>query len=165
MPCELELQNEELQTTNEELMIARAEADKANSAKSTFLAAMSHELRTPLNAIAGYTDLFEAGVYGEITERQLDAIRRIHLNEAQLLSVINQILNYTGLRARSAPVELEPIDVVPLLESVDAIVRPQIEAKGLACTLVCERGATMWRMPMRTGCARSSATWSPTPSS
>ncbi|HEX6559912.1 MAG TPA: CHASE3 domain-containing protein [Longimicrobiales bacterium] len=135
---ELETQNEELQVTNEELTRARHEAEHANAAKTAFLTAMSHELRTPLNAIAGYTDLIEAGIYGPVSERLLDAVRRIHINEEQLLSIINQILEYTGIKSQTQPVALRRVDVHELLGTVEAVLAPMLLAKGLEYSVVPE---------------------------
>ncbi|HEY9227169.1 MAG TPA: response regulator, partial [Gemmatimonadaceae bacterium] len=59
------------------LVRARAAAEAANADKMNFLAAMSHELRTPLNAIAGYADLLQLGIHGEVNDEQRHVIARM----------------------------------------------------------------------------------------
>ncbi len=71
--------------------------------KSQFLANMSHELRTPLNAIIGFASLIQGRVYGEITEKQEDAILKIKQNGDNLLSLINNVLNLSRLEAGRMP--------------------------------------------------------------
>jgi signal transduction histidine kinase len=114
-----------------ESMQARAAAEKANRAKSEFLAVMSHELRTPLNAIDGYAELLEMGVHGPLSDAQLDAVRRIRRSERHLLGLINEVLNYTRLEAGAVTYELVDVvlrDVIALCETLTA---PQRDEKEL----------------------------------
>jgi signal transduction histidine kinase len=103
----------------------------ANRSKSEFLAAMSHELRTPLNAIIGYIDLLSLGVRGAITPAQLADLERIRAAGQYLLSLINDLLNFTRLEA--GRVEFRPCDTS--LEDVTAsaleLVQAQLAQKGL----------------------------------
>jgi PAS domain S-box len=78
---------------------ARHAAEAANAAKTQFLAVMSHELRTPLNAIGGYAELLLLGIRGPLTADQTADLERIQRSQHNLLSLINDILNYAKLEA------------------------------------------------------------------
>ncbi|MEQ9199511.1 MAG: histidine kinase dimerization/phospho-acceptor domain-containing protein, partial [Rhodospirillales bacterium] len=80
-------------------MLAKAEAEEANSAKSSFLAQMSHDLRTPLNAIMGMSDLMRSEIFGPIGERY-KAYSEDVLNAAtHLLALINDLLDLSKIEA------------------------------------------------------------------
>jgi PAS domain S-box-containing protein len=109
----------------------REEAEEANRAKMQFLATMSHELRTPLNAIGGHVQLMELGILGAVTERQRDALQRVRRAEAHLLGLINDVLNFAKIEAGRVTFELAPMTLGELFEGMEALVAPQVEAKGL----------------------------------
>ncbi len=110
----------------------RLAAEEANLAKAQFLAAMSHELRTPLNAIAGYVDLLELGVRGELNRSQLDDLARIRRNQRHLLGVINNILNFAKVEAGQLEYHITDVPVAGLLLGLRELIEPQRAAKGLA---------------------------------
>ena len=111
---------------------AREDAEKANRAKMDFLAVMSHELRTPLNAIGGYTQLLELGIHGPVTEAQRKALARIKTSESHLLGLIEDVLNFAKIEAGRVTFDLKPMLVVDLVTEVDALMEPQMRAKGIA---------------------------------
>jgi PAS domain S-box-containing protein len=115
---------------------ARREAEVANGAKSDFLAMMSHELRTPLNAIGGYVELIELGIRGPVTDDQLHDLRRIQIAQRHLIGLINDVLNYVRIEGGRLEYALSDIVVDDLLASLEALVGPQLRAKGLAYTYV-----------------------------
>lgn len=113
-----------------ELLIAKQAAESATIAKSVFLSNMSHELRTPLNAILGFSELMERDTsIAESARRRLGMINRAGKH---LLSLINDVLEISRIEAGHAAVEQAPFDLMDLLSSVEEMIRPRAESKGLA---------------------------------
>jgi signal transduction histidine kinase len=111
---------------------ARAEAERANRAKSEFLAVMSHELRTPLNAIGGYAELMEMGIRGPITPQQREDLRRVQTSQRHLLGLINEVLNYARLETGTVHYDIGEVRMRDTLAAAEALVAPQAQAKELA---------------------------------
>ncbi|MDF1502742.1 GAF domain-containing protein [Roseisolibacter sp. H3M3-2] len=115
---------------------ARREAEIANRSKAEFLASMSHELRTPLNAIGGYAELLELGVRGPVTPEQLADLERIQRAQRHLLGLVNGVLDYAKVDAGAVRYEIEEVALDEVLRVCEALVAPQVRAKGLACAFV-----------------------------
>ena len=115
---------------------ARAEAEEANRAKSRFLTVMSHELRTPLNAIGGYAELIELEVHGAITPAQREALQRIQRSERHLLGLIESVLSFARVEAGTVRFDIQKVAVSDLVSSAQALVEPQLRARGLRVELV-----------------------------
>jgi signal transduction histidine kinase/NO-binding membrane sensor protein with MHYT domain len=109
----------------------RVHAEAANRAKDIFLATMSHELRTPLNAIGGYAELLEMGLRGPLTDRQLDDLARIRRSQQHLLTIVNDVLDYARLDAGAVRLRSAEVPLLDVLADVEALVRPQMDVKGL----------------------------------
>ncbi|RQR66986.1 sensor histidine kinase [Burkholderia sp. Bp9126] len=118
--------------TEDKLREARAAADDANKAKSTFLATMSHEIRTPLNAIVGNLELMERAALPPLEMRRLKTIMS---SSDVLLHMINDVLDLSKVESNQMALEHLPFDVRDVLRDVVAIFRPLAEAKHL--TLEC----------------------------
>ena len=110
---------------------ARAEAERANKAKTDFLATMSHELRTPLNAIAGYAELMEVGIHGPITDKQRESLTRIQRSQRHLLSLINDVLNFAKLSAGRVKYEITDVPLRVAVGTVEELVTLQLQGKSL----------------------------------
>ena len=107
-------------------------SEEANRAKAGFLAAMSHELRTPLNAIAGYTDLLLTGVGGPVSEQHRDYLERIRGSQQHLLSIINDILNFSRIEAGQLEYRVESVSLRRVIDAVVPMIEPQALAKSIA---------------------------------
>ena len=114
---------------------ARAEAEKANRAKSEFLAVMSHELRTPLNAIGGYAELIELGIHGTVTREQREALKRIKQSERHLLGLIDGVLNYARVEAGNLHYDIETVPLRDVLSTVESLVTPQARSRDLTLAI------------------------------
>ena len=128
----------EVRRTNDDLIekthlaeVARLAAEDANRVKSDFLAHMSHELRTPLNAIAGYTDLMQLGVHGELTPLQHEDLDRIKRAQRLLLGHINDVLNFAKVDAGHIHYDIEPFALRGVIDQLQALVEPQLAARSL----------------------------------
>jgi PAS domain S-box-containing protein len=110
----------------DELIIARHKAEDATRAKSTFLANMSHEIRTPLNAVINLTDLT---LETELSPRQEQYLRIVHLSARNLLALINDILDLSKVEAERLELEAAPFRLRRLLEEATETFRPKVTEK------------------------------------
>jgi PAS domain S-box-containing protein len=124
---------------------ARRAAEAANEAKTQFLAVMSHELRTPLNAIGGYAELLLMGIRGALSEDQRADLERIQRSQRNLLSLINDILNYAKLEGGHVEFIMGPVPLHSLLADLESLITPQLRARNLTYDYTaCDANLTVW---------------------
>lgn len=107
-----------------ELKDAKEEAERANKAKSDFLAKMSHELRTPLNAVIGLTEMMEEDAELAGHHDYLEPLGRVRLAGGHLLALINDILDIARIEAGKMPLNLELVEVSRLVQEVYMTAQP-----------------------------------------
>ena len=104
-------------------------AEQADLAKSQFLATMSHEVRTPMNGILGMASLLQDT---PLNEEQQDYTQTIRHSAESLLTILNDILDYTRLEAGQVALEQKPFRLSNLLKGVVDLQSPRAREKGIA---------------------------------
>jgi signal transduction histidine kinase len=112
----------------QELKKATEVAEAMARAKSDFLAHMSHEIRTPMNAVIGMTELL---LDTPLTDAQHEMVDAIRSGGETLLTVINDILDYSKIESRSVELEQRPFALRPFLEQTLDLFKKAAQQKGL----------------------------------
>lgn len=105
------------------LLMALKDAERADEAKSSFLATMSHELRTPLNAVIGFSEVISSQAFGPVGhDKYREYAEDIHGAGGHLLDLINDILDLAKVESGTEELHEEDVDIGKLLHAVNVLV-------------------------------------------
>ncbi len=116
----------------QELVLARDQAQSANLAKTEFLSHMSHELRTPLNAVLGFAQLLRLDT---LTSDQTESVDEVLRAGEHLHDMVNQMLDLALIKSGDLKIDAEPVQLRPLAESCINIVRPFAAERGISISI------------------------------
>lgn len=121
--------NKKLISLNKEILQQKEEAERANAAKSEFLANVSHELRTPLNGVIGFSDLIHKTPLNESQQKYIGIVNQ---SAHTLLSLIDDILDFSKLDANKLQLTQDRVDLNKMAHQIADMMRHQTDKKTLA---------------------------------
>ncbi|MDF2368341.1 PAS domain-containing sensor histidine kinase [Sneathiella sp.] len=119
-----------------ELIQAKLEAEEGTRSKSLFLANMSHELRTPLNAVIGFSEVLAKEIFGPIeNDRYREYADNIQSSGRHLLSLIDDILEYSRLEADSIELQEAEFNLLKVVESTKTMLAAKANEKSISFSM------------------------------
>ena len=125
---EIEIRNEQLKAAAEQSNKLAEEALRSNLAKSEILASSSHDLRTPMNAIIGFAELLKDT---QLDSEQGDYVETIYKSANGLLSLINDILDFTKLEVGKLNIQIVACNLSDFIDELRSMMEPGVLQKGL----------------------------------
>jgi signal transduction histidine kinase len=129
------LQEERLRRKNAELEEQNRRVWEVTRLKTEFVSLVSHELRTPLTSIAGYVELLSEERVGAVAGEQREYLAIVNHNVDRLIELIDDLLDISRIEAGKVTLRRTTLDLLPLIQGVASLLRPQLEAKGQQLSL------------------------------
>ncbi|KTD23591.1 sensory box histidine kinase/response regulator [Legionella lansingensis] len=117
-----------LEEKNIELSLEKKKCEEKSRQKSEFIANMSHEIRNPMNGVIGFTNVL---LESKLDSLQIDYVKTIKSSAQDLLTIINDILDYSKMDAGKLHLDCIPVDIRACIDEVLALAAPNAHRKGL----------------------------------
>ncbi len=125
--------------TYEELQVANEKLKSLDKLKTEFLSLAAHQLRSPLTAIRGYTSMLLEGSFGNVDEKQKEAINRVYESSTHLTKVVEDLLNVSKIEAGGMKYEMAPFDLEKPVHDLATDLSVTAQKKGLALTFTTDQ--------------------------
>ncbi|MFM8319539.1 MAG: PAS domain S-box protein [Chloroflexota bacterium] len=139
----------EVQSSRDQLSTANAALEKAAHMKDEFLADMSHELRTPLTSILGLSEALQYNTYGDLTEKQVVALKNIEESGRHLLALINDILDLSKIESGKLELEIGPVSLHDICQASLLLTKGMAHKKRQSVNFLISPGDILLRADAR----------------
>ena len=125
--------------TYQALEVANEKLKSLDKLKTEFLSLAAHQLRSPLTAIRGYTSMLLEGSFGNVDEKQKEAINRVFESATHLSKIVEDLLNVSKIEAGGMKYEMAPFDMEKAVKDIATDLSITAEKKGLKLTFATDQ--------------------------